>query len=715
MNESLFSPSWYRVSELKPRLRGHAEFFKHSYRGQVWFVLQDRSSGRHHRFSPIAHRIICLMDGNRDMEAIFQINLDELGDDALTQDELIRLFAQLHGGDLLLCNVPPDSLDFLRRFRFQEKMKWKQWLLSPLSQRFPLLDPESFLQRWLFLVRPLFGPVGVWIWCLTVGFAIVLAGMHWSELTENITDQVLAPDNLVALFVIYPIVKTLHELGHAFTTKVWGGEVHEMGLMFLVFVPVPYVDASYASAFSDKYKRMTVGAAGIFVEMFLAAIALFVWLSVEPGFTRAVAYNVMVIGSVSTLLFNGNPLLRFDGYYVFSDFIEIPNLSSRSLGYLGYLIQHYLFGSRNAAPPVTASGEKFWFFFYGVASFCYRIFIVVTLVLYVTGKFFFFGVLIAIWSSFSMVFLPIYKGLKVLFASPGLSGQRGRAIVVTSSIVSLLLMVLFLVPIPLFTHTEGVLWLPEEAQVRTATDGFVKRILAKPNSRVVTGQPLFEIDDPFLTTQMEVQRYRLQELNARYAAEVVSDLNKAKLTQEEIEQVQAEFDRMQERVKDQLICSQANGIFIVPSAEDLPERFVHHGDLVAYVVNPPISTIRAVIKQDDIGLFRVGVEKIQTRLTGRVFEQFEVELIREVPSATKDLPSPAIGSYGGGVVPVDPSGERGSLAFEPVFLIDLKIPLSVGVDKIGARAYIRFDHGSEPLFWQIYRRARQLFLRRFSI
>jgi len=130
-------------------------------------------------------------------------------------------------------------------------------------------------------------------------------------------------------------VKALHELGHAYALKHWGGEVHELGLMFLVFLPVPYVDATGSASFGQKWQRALVGAAGIIVELLLSAIALFIWLNAEEGLVRAFAFNVMVIGGVSTVFFNGNPLLRFDGYYILSDLVEIPNLGDRSKRYLG--------------------------------------------------------------------------------------------------------------------------------------------------------------------------------------------------------------------------------------------------------------------------------------------------------------------------------------------------------------------------------------------
>ena len=127
--------------------------------------------------------------------------------------------------------------------------------------------------------------------------------------------------------------------------------MHDIGIMLLVLLPVPYVEASAATVFKSKYRRAMVGAAGMAVELFVAAAAFYLWLLVEPGLLRAVLFNVMLIASVSTLLFNGNPLLRYDAYYILADLIEMPNLAARSLRYWGYLIERYLLGVHEAEPP----------------------------------------------------------------------------------------------------------------------------------------------------------------------------------------------------------------------------------------------------------------------------------------------------------------------------------------------------------------------------
>jgi len=310
MSETLFSPSWYRVASLRPRMRSHVRIHRHSFRGEIWFVLQDEAAERTHRFSAAAHRVIGLMNGERTVQQIWESASTQLGDAAPTQEDVIRLLGQLHAADALLCDVPPDTMEMFRRFERHERMKWRRRLWTPLALRFPLVDPDRFLQRTQWLVAPLFGWFGALLWLAAVGSAAVLAVSRWTDLTSNIADRVLAPENLFALWLIYPVVKALHELGHAYATKRWGGEVHEIGIMLLVLTPVPYVDASSASGFKDKRQRMVVGAAGIAVELFLGALALFVWVSVEPGIVRTVAYNVMLITGVSTLLFNGNPLLR---------------------------------------------------------------------------------------------------------------------------------------------------------------------------------------------------------------------------------------------------------------------------------------------------------------------------------------------------------------------------------------------------------------------
>jgi putative peptide zinc metalloprotease protein len=715
VSDALFSPSWYRVAGLKPRIRAHAVIHRHAYRGQVWFILQDQAAGRSHRFTPAAHHFLGLMDGNRTVQEIWDAAGKQLGDAAPTQEDVIRLLGQLHAADALLCDVPPDSQEVFRRHQRHTRMEWKRRLWTPLALRFPLWDPDRFLERTMPYAGWLFGWIGALLWLAVVGTGTVLTATHWNELTEDVVDRLLAPSNLVLLWLVYPLVKALHELGHAYVTKKFGGEVHEIGIMLLVLTPVPYVDATAAWGFRDKYQRMLVGAAGIAVELFLGSIALFVWLSVEPGAVRAIAYNVMLISGISTLLFNGNPLLRFDGYYVFADAIEIPNLGTRANRYLGYLFQRYALAVKDADSPAETPGERVWMVVYGIAAFLYRTFIMFVIIVFIAGKFFIVGVLLALWALATQVFTPVGKSLSFLAKNPTLRRQRGYAVGKSAAIAFGVLLLVFVMPVPSWTRAEGVIWVPEEAQVRAGTEGFVERLLASADSKVVRGQPLIEAQDPFLRARVRVLEAQVKELAAQYDAFIQVDRVQAMIVREELASVTANLERARERERELTLKSGASGRFIVPQASDLPGRFLAKGTLVAYVVEPKELTARVAVAQDYIDLVRSRTRSVEVMLADWGAPPIPAEIRREVPGASRQLPSPALGTMGGGEFAVDPRDNQGVTAIGRVFQVELVLPPDVRSSYLGSRVYVRFNHGFEPLGVQVYRALRRLFLRQFNV
>ncbi len=715
MSVNIFSSSWYRVAALKPCLRSHAQILRHHYRGELWYVLRDRTSNRHHRFRPAAHYLIALMNGERSVQEIWTAAGTELGDNAPTQDEVIELLGQLHAADLLQCDIQPDSLELFERYRKQQRQRWLQRLWSPMSQRFRLFDPEWVLSYGLPFARPLFTRGFLYVWLAVVGLALILAGVHWNELTRNVVDRALAPQNLLILWLTYPLIKAAHEFGHAFATKVWGGEVHEMGIMLLVLMPIPYVDASAASGFRNKHRRMVVGAAGIMVELFLASLALFVWLNVESGIVSAVAFNVMLIGGVSTLFFNGNPLLRFDGYYILADAIDIPNLGARSNQHLGYLIQRYLFGVDDLDTPTSGRGERAWLVFYGIASFIYRTVILFTIVLYIAGKFFFVGVLLAVWAVISQLVIPLNKSLHTLLNNPRLRRKRSRMLSIGASIAVTVAALLFLLPVPLWTRAEGVVWLPEQAQVRAGTDCFVARLLAPADSVVHPGDALLECTDPLLPGRVKLLAAQLRELQVRSTAQWAEDRVKANVIKEKITAAEAALAQAQQQAAKQVIRSGGSGSFVVPRTDDLLGRYVKQGELLGYVVDRSTVTVRVVVDQSEIGLVRQHARQVVMRFSDRIGEVVRARIAREVPAATDQLPNAALGSVGGGRIDVDPTDKKGLKTLQKVFQFDVVLPAPVQLRYIGTRVYARIDHGSEPIGQQWYRSLRQVFLRRFDV
>ena len=716
MAASLFSPSWYRVQALKPRLRRHVDTHRHDYRGRVWFVLQDLATGRSHRLSPAAYRLVGLMNGRRTVQELWDAVCEQLGPSAPTQDEAIRLIGQLHAADAVICDTTPDARELFRRQQRHARAQLRQRFWSPLAVRVPLWDPDAFLTRTMPFVRPFFTRTFAVLWLALVLTGIVFAAIHWQAITSSVFDRVLTPQNLFVLWLVYPVVKAIHELAHGYAVKRHGGEVHEMGVMFLVLIPVPYVDASAASGFADKHQRMLVGGIGIMVELMLAALALSVWLNAEPGAVHAIAYNVMLIGGVSTLFFNGNPLLRFDGYYVLADWLEIPNLGTRANRHLGYVIQRYLFGSKDAEPVTSIPAERVWFVIYGLAAFVYRMFIMFAIIAYIAGRFFVIGVLLAIWAVTTQLVVPVAKQASFLVGNPKLKSNRPRAVLVTLALLGAAAALLFVVPAPFRTLASGVTWPSEQAQLRIGTNGFITEIPVQPETRIEAGAPAIVVDDPFLHARMDLLRTELAGLEIQREALMRTDRVEAALVAAEIEAMESDIARLGEQIAELVVTAPRAGLVVIPGASDLEGRFAQRGDVIGYVVSRDDTlSVRVAINQDDVDLVRSRTRHVDVMPVDWHAQSFRAELVREVPGGTTQLPTPALGLAGGGEVPVDPSDPQGVTTLERVFEFRLRMEPEAEVPLLGRRVEVRFDHGTEPIGLQMYRALRQLFLRLYDV
>lgn len=714
MARSVFSQSWHNVANLRPRILSHTRIYSQVYRGQHWYIVQDPTGSRYHRLTPQAHALVSRMDGTRTIQQLWDGACAAGGDDLPTQDEVVELLMQLHAQDLLHCDVTPDSAELLERYRKNRNKKWKQSLLNPMSIRIPLLDPDAFLTYWRNRIAWLFGRLGLILWLAVVIPAMFLAGQHWNELTENLSDRVLSGSNLLLMALIFPIIKALHELGHGFATKVWGGAVHEMGVMLLVFAPLPYVEASASSAFRSKYQRAVVGAAGMLVEVFLASVAMYVWLWVEPGLVRAIAFNTMLIAGISTVIVNGNPLLRYDGYYILADLIEIPNLAQRGQRYLTYLCDRYLFGAREIEPPRETPAEKRWLVGYTILSWFYRMFVMITIILFVATQFFFIGVLLAIWGAITLLVIPIGKGIKHILTSPPLQRHRGRAVKVTAGAVLLTSLSASAIPLPLHTQAEGVVWLPDQAQIRSGTNGFFQQWLVAPGSRVRRGTPLLVMTNPELAAEMKAAQAKVSEAEVRYRVDQFENPAEAAVTLQQLEHERRALDRIKEKYSRLVVRSGADGVLTVADASDMQGRYYKKGELLGYVLEREQLIARVAVTQDDIDLVRSHLSMTELRFAEAAIQIYPVTLLREVPSGLDQLPSSALSLQGGGKIPVDPQDPEGLKTLERVFLFDVSLPEKVA-SAFGGRVHVRFTHQSEPLVTQAFRRIRQLFLSHFHV
>ena len=361
-------------------------------------------------------------------------------------------------------------------------------------------------------------------------------------------------------------------------------------------------------------------------------------------------------------------------------------------------------------------GERWWFVIYGIAAFIYRIFIMFAIIMYIATKFFVVGILLAFWAAFTQIIIPFGKNILFLFTSPKLRKNRKRSVGMALLALLSILALLFVLPVPLCTKTECVIWQSENSQIRAGVNGFITEILVPEGTWVEPEQAIIASSDPFLIARVRVLEARKNEIEIQLHAVGTIDKVQTELVREELNIVNADLTHARNEVADLTMRSSRAGYLVVPMAADLQDRFVMQGQLVAYVIDPSDHyTVRAVVSQNDVGLVRRKTESVDIVIADWEVNSFPSKIIRQVPGGSYQLPTSALGSSGGGSFPVDPTDNKGRKTLERVFEYELQLPSGYRSTYLGARVYIRFDHGYEPLGLQAYRSLRQLFLRAFDV
>lgn len=706
--------SWEKYAPLRPKLANHAQLIRQQHQHEQVFVLHNHLTGQFFRLSNNASHFAGLMNGQHSVAQLLELTNQQFPENTLSKDAAIALLEKLFRAEVLQTETGTQAATYFSPIDNGDKHPWLAKLSNPLAVKIPLFNPDNVLRLCNPFMQRIFTPMGGAAWLLIVGFACLLTLTHWAEIRADESVSFLSPDNLLLLGLAYPLVKLCHEFAHGFAVKKWGGTVQEAGIILLALLPVPYVDASAAYTFEQRMPRIIVSAAGILAELFCAALALFIWLASSQGFVHSFAYNIMLIGSLSTLVFNANPLLRYDGYYILTDLIGIPNLAPRAHRYIKYLFQYHILKITSLTAPSMTTREQLWFIGYGIVSKIYKIALIFVIILFIAQSYPYIGLFIACWACIALIIIPLLKQLSFLLLSPLLNRKRARAIFMTCGFIATSVLLLFVVPFPLSTVTLGVVIPPEATELRAEGDAQITELLATPHSSVTKDQALILTNDPFLPAQLKVMTAKLTELSLRQQALLGSQQQvKIQIMTDEIKLLQKELARKQEQADALTIRSPGDGTFMLDQPKDLVGQFVKQGQRVGYVTNLSKPTVRAVLQQSEIGLIRTGVKSVGVRLTQDLGREIPARIIQQVPGAMQILPSPALGPLGGGPFATRPQDETGLETAETIFIVELA--LDIALAQLGQRAYVRFEHASEPIGKQWLRKFRQLFLRKFNV
>jgi putative peptide zinc metalloprotease protein len=601
--------------------------------------------------------------------------------------------------------------------------------MNMLFPRIPLWDPDKFLKMWLPINRLIFSRFGAIVWMAVVFTAIAFLAPFWNQAghslqvaAEHSVDIRNNPVNLILLYSVFVLVKFIHELGHAFACRRFGGECHEMGIMFLVFIPTPYVDASTAWAFPNKWHRIFVGAAGMIVELFVAAIAAFIWINTGDihSVVSQLAFNAMLIASVTTLVFNANPLLRYDGYYILSDYWEIPNLRQKSSEYALGLIKRHIF-SVKLQQPLPPPLQRVWLLTYAIFSSIYRAFVGLVILMIVAYEIPVIGPLMAISGIATWFIVPVYKVFKYLAIDPELHRKRPRAIAFSTSLAAALVVLVGFVRFPVNIDAEGVLSVDkaDNRPLYAEQPGFVRQIGDTPKGAQVRDGDFVSKGQVLMVLENMPLKARLAEADAQ-VGQLRAELMQATVTSSVLAKGKAlELDKMIEERKllsdqfDKLtISAPIDGEVIAPDLANRIGSFVGKDNKeVVRVENTAHQYVETVLTQDDYQLLAQQEKGLsahtEVRMVGEMDKIMKAQSVTLAGVALSDAPSAALTQLGGGEGQLDPTERQKPTYTTPQFRVQVVLDDS-GNYVVGQRSYVRFKLAKKPLVWQWGRRFWQL-------
>ena len=555
----------------------------------------------------------------------------------------------------------------------------------------------------------------------------MLGALHWGQLRTDFSDRLLSLENIAALGLIYPLIKILHETGHGLALRRFGAEVHRIGILFIAFVPVPYVDASHSILLPDKYQRMAVAGAGILTELFIASLAMLGWVASEPSAFHTACYNVLLISGLSTLLFNGNPLQRYDGYYLLCDFAEIPSLGMRSTQYITYLFKKIVLADERGRAPLASPAERRWFLIYGPLSSIYRTWLVFSIAFFVARSYPLIGAGLALWSTVGALSAPIMGFYRVLRAPP--SPVRNKAWKRLGVLIGGLVFLFAIIPLPLRLVEPGVVWLPEEANIRPKVGGEVSELNVAQGQHVDAGQPILTLDDAEVRMRYSRANGELTEMEAERTRLAASDIVGAAKEQDRIVAARTSREEAKTELASLVVKSPASGTVLFKDYADLPGRYVAKGQAPAVIWNGDNVVIRTMVRAEDIDLLRSRNRGIEIRTDYDRSVVLPGHLLRIVPTATDRLPSPVLSVDGGGpfAITADPHDEthqpdesldlvsqNGLRTAESLFEVDVQCDAPMPAGFLNGLAHVRFQLGWEPIVFRATRELRIVFLRFFN-
>lgn len=592
-----------------PKFRIDLKVFRQEMEGEhKRFVLKDLASEKFFRISEYEYRLLKAMDGTVSVEqAIEKLKTEGYFYD-LPDAKLVIAKAEQVG---LLLGTKYGTSEFLTQSKQKMDQQKAAKQLSGIYFRYiPLFNPDNFLERTLWIYKLIVNKYTATLMVLLTPIALyfVVVGIHN---LKNVYLFFFNFHNLIILWCTIALTKLIHEFAHAYTAKSYGIRVPEMGIGILMFFPVLYSNVTDAWQLGDRKQRMAIAGAGIIAEGVLAILGTFVWTFTKPGMINSLAFYMMAMSLTSTILFNGNPLMKFDGYFVLTDYMQLPNLWAKSMKYVKYLWMNRVLGLTNYPDPANTERERAIFGVYGVGLFIYRISLYTGIVVGVYYRFDkLLGIVLGVIAFFLFIAKPVYTGAKTIYSSRAKIKLEHKSGAIFLALMAILTIVVF---IPLSGKSIYPCYLGSN-QVQKLTVPLltmVRKVNIEQGSHVTKGTILYELDTTQLELMLRKKHIERSIIKAEVQQLLLDDENKPKAPakESELKQVDNEIQRIEEDLKTATTGNVApfDGVVTMLDYRMQPGYRPGDGVVVGEIKSPVDTIIHALIPALDMEKVVVGL------------------------------------------------------------------------------------------------------------
>jgi putative peptide zinc metalloprotease protein len=504
------------------KMRADLTARKQKYQGRTYWVVKEPVGLRYFRFQEEEFAVLNMMKGDVSLEDIKDRFEDEFAPAKITYQDLQQFVGTLHRSGLVISNAPGQGKQLKKRGDERDNKELIGKLSNVLAVRFKGIDPDRLLNLIYPYTRWLFSTTALVCTILLAASALLLVGVQFDVFQSRLPafDSFFGPKNWLMLGVVLAVTKIIHEFGHGLLCKHFGGECHEMGVMFLVLTPCLYCNVSDSWMLPNKWHRAAIGAGGIYVEIILASIATWVWWYTDPGLVNHLALRVMFICSISTILFNGNPLLRFDGYYILSDVVEIPNLRQKATKIVQRLAGEWCLGLEMPEDPFLPQSNQFMFALYTVAAVAYRWFIFCSILFFLNVVFEPYGLkpvgqLIALMGLYGLIIQPLWQLGKFMHVPGRMDQVKWHRFSISVGIVVALIASVLFIPFPRNVKCPVQVKALDSRRVFIQVPGTLTELYVKPGDQVQAGDQLGQLSDPNFERDLQRVIDKLDELKTQ--------------------------------------------------------------------------------------------------------------------------------------------------------------------------------------------------------